>query len=149
MKNIDLPQAISILANIGVIAGIVFLSLELNQNNRLLASETSIAHMTFRVNVNQRYADDRELMELRVKANGNEELSEVEELRLIQDARSVFAYWEWQVESYQKGDLKQLPVSSMKGALTQYAHLRNAWQISKDLYTPEFVAFMDSNVANH
>jgi hypothetical protein len=148
MKKIDLPQAISILANIGVIAGIVFLGIELNQNNRLLASDTSIALMTFRVNVNQRYADDRELMEIRVKANRNEELSEVEELRLIQDARSVFAYWEWQVESYQKGDLEQLPVSGITNAMAQYAHLRNVWQISKDLYTPEFVEFMDRNAAN-
>jgi len=147
MKKIDLPQAITILANIGVIAGIVFLGIELNQNNRLLASETSIAHMMFRVNVNQRYADDGELMELRVKANRNEELSEVEELRLIQDARSVFAYWEWQVESYQRGDLEEFSVNGIKGAMEQYAHLRNVWQISRDLYSPEFVKFMEENVA--
>jgi len=146
MKKIDLPQSITILANIGVIAGIVFLGVELRQNNRLLASETSIAHMTFRVNVNQRYADDGELMELRVKANRNEELSEVEELRLIQDARSVFAYWEWQLESYQKGELEQFSVSGITNGMAQYAHLRNVWQISKDLYSPEFVAFMDGNV---
>jgi len=148
MKRLDLPQAIAVLANIGVIASIVFLGIAVNQNNRLLASQTSIALMTFRVNANQRYADDRELMELRVKANRNEQLSEVEELRLIQDARSIFAYWEWQVESYRKGDLKELPLSGITGAMAQYAHLRNVWQISKDLYTPEFAAFMDKNVTN-
>jgi hypothetical protein len=148
MKKIDLPQTIAVLANIGVITSIVFLGIAVSQNNRLLASQTSVALMTFRVNVNQRYADDREMMELRVKANRNEQLSEVEELRLLQDARSVFAYWEWEVDSYQKGDLKELPLGAFRGAMAQYAHLRNVWQISKDLYTPEFVAFMDRNVTN-
>ena len=34
MKKIDLSQTISILANIGVIAGIVFLGVEIRQNTR-------------------------------------------------------------------------------------------------------------------
>ena len=37
MTKIDLGRTISILANIGVIAGIVFLGLELQQNNVLSA----------------------------------------------------------------------------------------------------------------
>lgn len=39
MKKIDLGQTITILANVGVIAGIVFLGIELNQNTRQLALE--------------------------------------------------------------------------------------------------------------
>ena len=39
MKKIDLGQSISILANIGVIAGIAFLAVELSQNTRQLALE--------------------------------------------------------------------------------------------------------------
>ncbi len=40
MKKLDLGQTISILANIGVIAGIVFLGFELRQNNVQLASQS-------------------------------------------------------------------------------------------------------------
>ena len=39
MKNIDLGQTIGILANLGVIAGIVFLAVELQQNNKLLGAQ--------------------------------------------------------------------------------------------------------------
>jgi hypothetical protein len=39
MKNIDLSQVISTVANVGVIAGIVFLAFELRQNNELLISQ--------------------------------------------------------------------------------------------------------------
>jgi len=36
MKKIDLPQTVAILANIGVLAGIVFLGIEIRQNTRSL-----------------------------------------------------------------------------------------------------------------
>jgi hypothetical protein len=39
MKQIDLGQSITILASLGVIAGIVFLGLELRQNNELMEAE--------------------------------------------------------------------------------------------------------------
>jgi len=39
MKKIDLGQTISILANLGVIAGIVFLAVELQQNTQAVRSE--------------------------------------------------------------------------------------------------------------
>ena len=38
MKKIDLGQTITILANVGVIAGIVFLAIELRQNNEYMAA---------------------------------------------------------------------------------------------------------------
>jgi hypothetical protein len=39
MKKIDIGQTIGILANRGVIAGIVFLTIEINQNSEALESE--------------------------------------------------------------------------------------------------------------
>ena len=38
MKKPDLGQTITIFANLGVIAGIVFLGIELQQNNELLTA---------------------------------------------------------------------------------------------------------------
>ena len=43
MKKLDLGQSIGILANVGVIAGIVFLGLELRQHNELMEAEASMA----------------------------------------------------------------------------------------------------------
>ncbi len=39
MKKIDLGQTITILANVGVVAGIVFLAVELRQNNEFMAAD--------------------------------------------------------------------------------------------------------------
>ena len=40
MKKVDLGQAITILANVGVIAGILLLAYELNQNQRMMQAQT-------------------------------------------------------------------------------------------------------------
>jgi hypothetical protein len=40
MRKIDVGHTIQILANAGVIAGILFLAMELRQNNALLESQT-------------------------------------------------------------------------------------------------------------
>ena len=43
MKKIDLSQTITILANLGVIAGIVFLAIEINQNTESLDESRNLA----------------------------------------------------------------------------------------------------------
>jgi hypothetical protein len=48
LKKIDRAQAIGVLANLGVIAGIVFLALQIRQGNELLQSEASIAYVEMR-----------------------------------------------------------------------------------------------------
>ena len=48
MKKIDLGQTLNTLANVGVIAGIVFLGLELSQNNDILESHKLAALSSLR-----------------------------------------------------------------------------------------------------
>ena len=43
MKKIDLGETIQVIASVGVIAGIVFLGVELQQNNELLAAQARAA----------------------------------------------------------------------------------------------------------
>ena len=47
MKKIDLGQAVSILANVGVLAGILFLAVELRQNNELYGDLTVRENLAF------------------------------------------------------------------------------------------------------
>lgn len=61
MKKIDLGQAISILANIGVIAGIVFLVVEIQQNTAAIRSQSSIAINDSLAHPNQALYDNPDL----------------------------------------------------------------------------------------
>ena len=137
-----------LLANLGVIAGIAFLGIEVKQNNDLLAAESSITYMMFRVGVNERWADDAELMDLRIKSSANQDLSPEEDVRLRYDAQSVFAYWAWVFESSQTGRLQELreDTNAWINTMQRYPYFRDAWQNNKSTYPESFVIYMDENV---
>jgi len=48
MKRIDLGQTIGILANLGVIAGIVFLAVEIGQNQAALEEQNTLTRISAR-----------------------------------------------------------------------------------------------------
>ena len=76
MKKIDLGQAITILANVGVVAGIVFLGLELRQNNQFLGAESRYNLLQNRHNVHLMVIQDDDVADLLVKARTEQELTE-------------------------------------------------------------------------
>ena len=82
MKNIGLGQTINTLANLGVIAGIVFLGLELEQNNTLMESEARRNRSAYVEEANLMLAGDSELAALVLLDNQGETLSELESFRL-------------------------------------------------------------------
>lgn len=64
MRKIDLGQAISMLANLGVIAGIIFLSFELRQNTTQMQAEASLGvNQQFQQIIEAQYLD-RDFTEL-------------------------------------------------------------------------------------
>ena len=90
MKKLDLGQTISILANIGVIAGIVFLGIEVRQNhvslneanaiNRASSSATALEYLNeFRASL----AQDEQLAEIWLRGSSGSELSSVEQVRFF------------------------------------------------------------------
>ena len=93
MKKIDLGQTVSIMANLGVIAGIVFLAIELRQNNVLMRSQTrseiSQSISDFLVTqANSPYIEDLVAPERVASSNS------IGELRFERLELAVFRIWE-------------------------------------------------------
>ena len=82
MNTQSIKHNIEIIANVGVLLGIILLAYEVNQNNELLAAEARATHMLNRRDMGIREAGDGELMKLRVRASQGQPLSLDEELRL-------------------------------------------------------------------
>ena len=83
MKKIDLGQTITIFANIGVIAGIVFLAFELQQNSNLLTTQARATLMAARLS--QQEAVSRNvggLAEILVKVSSGESLTDLERYQI-------------------------------------------------------------------
>jgi len=95
LKKLDLGQTISILANLGVIAGILFLGIELRQNNTLMESQARFNRLSVITEGYGPWAENGELAELRVRASNGEELSEVERRRIEGAIMQILLRLEW------------------------------------------------------
>jgi len=146
MSKLDLAQTISILANIGVIAGIVFLGVELQQNNALLAAESRAASLANRMNLREK-ALDPQIAAVIVRASQNEDLTQVERVQLFTLQQMQMEQWEWAHEEAELGE-GQLPESiAIRGAFAAYPGLNEYWQENKQHHPPEFRQWIDEVLA--
>ena len=141
MKKIDLGQAVGIVANLGVIAGIVFLGVELRQNNELLLEEAQRARaQAFRENQGV-WADHAEVW---AKDLDGETLTSAEAFRLSR-------IWLMNLWAYQTS-FRQLPRDEVERAATLFRRqyqtmpsLRATWEQDRDAFEPDFVQYMEEN----
>ncbi len=82
MKKIDVGQAISIVANVGVIGGIGLLALELAQNNELLTAQARSSRAAIRNEIRTIYLENPDLIEVLYQAQRGETLTEEENYQL-------------------------------------------------------------------
>ena len=147
MKKMDLGQTINTLANVGVIAGIVLLAVELSQNNALLRNEARYnLHLARTQEIEQRafYPD---LAEITLKAMQGRPLTELERWRLSGVQMARWVRWEWYYDQYRNGFIEEdvLPIEAWKVIVDDELACQQ-WTESKRLLTAEFVQFMDENV---
>jgi len=146
MKKFDFGQTVTVLANVGVIAGIVFLGYELRQNNELLRTDARRGLMENRVEANKRLSDDAQLMPLRLKAARGEPLTEEDEARLYHDAAVSLTLWEWEWEQFDDGLVDELPVDGYRSVIQRYPHIGSHLTQNDRSWSAEFVEWMQDNV---
>jgi hypothetical protein len=151
MKKFDFGQTLNTLANAGVVAGIIFLAVELNQNNELLELEARATLSENLQNGWDRISSDAQLAALFIKDRNDEDLSEVEELQLN-------AYWMGMLLrrqfQYQNFPESSEGLEGLTRLYTSYGSLRRAWNGSasasrsagKDNFSPDFVNFLDEGI---
>jgi len=102
MKNIDVGQTVSIIANLGVIAGIALLAIEIRTNtatNRISMYQASNASW---MQINGTLATDEELVALLAKAN-SEELEGAENIQFQAWVRQQMSHSDFVLRLYTSG----------------------------------------------
>lgn len=151
MRKQDLGQIINTLANLGVIAGIIFLAVELNQNNKLLKMEAKATLSEYTQNGWDRIASDPDLVDLFIKDRNGHELSESEEMRLSSFWMGYLIRLEWRFEHFPESFTRE---HSLRRIHSAYGSFRRTWSgdtggsrsAGKDNFSPEFVTFIDEVV---
>ena len=154
MNKINVGQTISILANIGVIAGIVFLAVELRQNNALLAADARSNLADRRTRFIEMIAQSPDLSELMVKAARNQELTPAEQIRFGQLGTRLLASWESQFLEVKEGavSVDTLPIRQWRVMFhrTSPSALDYRLKAALDSYRDEgrldFVEFMEERI---
>ena len=142
MKNIDLGQTIQILANVGVIAGILFLAVEIRQNNELLATQARYERADVRRSANLRYIENPELIRVTVAAQNGKPLTEEDSYLLERAYRLTLDDYNFVYDEYRRGllDERSLPGG---GTLRRSPGMEALWNQQKSSYDPDFVQWVE------
>ena len=147
MKKLDLGQTISIVANLGVIAGIVFLGIELQQNNALMESEARRNRSAFAEQVNMAIAMNGELASLLSRdLQGDDSFSDVEAIRLNQ-------FWFAALVNFETGYLElatdelDTQAARWRVLFERNPALRDAWARNPHAFDPAFTDWVNERLA--
>ena len=145
MKLDQINRWLSLLANVGVIAGIVFLAIEIRQNNENLTVQTRANyHATFS-EIWGMAAENSELANILGKDLSGEQLTRSEFIQLA-------AYWTKSLLANQWSFLG-LPIEEsapnlqyLKGSFDEFPTLRWVWEHRQDFFDARFADHINQNV---
>ena len=139
-------QWLSLIANVGVVAGVVFLAFEIQQNNELLIQESRYSMLENQKDWKFFLNGNPEIAKL-IYASSSGELNEIEKFRRFDILSGLLLTWQWEWEQSQS-DLfgsSQLPVEGFR-ALWMSTNIQADWVGLKSILRPEFAEFLESNV---
>jgi hypothetical protein len=148
MKSDRYAEWLSVTANFAVVAGIIFLAVEIQQNNALQESEARTKYMEIRKVTLENVSQNDALLESILKARGNQELTPLEKERLSTVYRAFFVLWEWEYDFYNDGLLEESPRQRWKSAAASYPMIRQYWAMHRNTFSSGFVKYMNENVFN-
>jgi hypothetical protein len=147
MKKIEPGQVVSIIANVGVLGGILLLAYELNQNNELRDAEARISRTNMAVEAFRFFAENGDLAELHEREKRGEELSGAELRRINAAVMSVFLVQEWTFKemSHDPSEMKQVR-EIQRYNFANRPEYRRVWELRKSSFDPAFIQWMEESV---
>ncbi len=139
-----------ILANLGVIAGIVFLGIELQQNNQLLVEEARYNNLSERIRANELQLANPEINRLMYLPSDD---PNEEELALRATLiRKTLLLWQWEYQLAESGIYSWASSDSALRDTWRRAFRRGqyaaAWESEKFQFDPAFIDWMEENIVN-
>lgn len=146
MEKPSISQTISVAANLGVIVGLLFLALEIEQNNRLLRAEALASLVEARNLPRVLMMQDPEFAEFWLRVESGEPLSPTDARRFRAYAERGILNWAFQYEQYLEGNLleSQLPIEGWRSSLSDERWME-AWRGLEPGLAPEFVEFVEGS----
>ena len=137
-------QWLGLVANFGVLAGIVFLALELRQNSRNLAAQVRATYFVSLADTWRIPAENPALTEIMSKDSRGEKLSQAESWQVQAFWTRIQTALEWGYKELPRAEFAQsLPFQ--KVTFDMFPSYRTAWQERMTFFNPAFYRFMMEN----
>ena len=146
MKNVG--QMIQTLANVGVVAGIVFLGIEVAQNNEYAATEIRATRYLIALEAFTIGAQNTQLGAVLLKDQHHETLTELEAAQLRSWWIRVFLTNQWAHSEMAVADTVPF-IEMQRGNNQRHPAYRQTWEARRSYFEPDFIQFMEENVFNH
>jgi hypothetical protein len=149
MKRIDLGKTMTLVANVGVIGGILLLAYELRQNNELMGAQARQVRTSMVIDLWKVAAENGELAELRGRERNGEELTDVELQRVDAYVMSVFVMIDWVFQELSANSPEMNQIRAVQRySFANKSEYRRVWEDRKTSFRPEFVQWYEENVVN-
>ena len=148
MKKLDVSRTINTLANLGVIAGIVFLILEIRQLQQQMEAQTSFNYYSSLRSDLAQVAASPYLGGIVAKLFSGVELSEEERASAEAFRSNILNQWEYGWREMEAGrfDSSQFNIAEKTNTFQSFPGLRAQWEQQSSSMNPNFVEFMQDNV---
>ncbi len=147
MKAEKLNTWLSFTAHVGVILGLIFLAVELNQNSGLMRIQISQSRADGAIAANEAFFNSDYLPQIIVKVSAGEELSAEEGLRFQHWFRASNRNQDNVIQQYHAGMLSNNSPRSVRdfvtGVVGSSKYAREIWEIQKISYSDEYVALVE------
>jgi hypothetical protein len=148
MSSEELNAQVQIIANVAVIASILFLAVQARLGIRMLKDAAERNHMDKHQSVSRMMAENPQLAELWVRGSklGIMKLSDAERAQFVNFYTYVLRIWEELFLQHRRGVIEEIIFTSNVRILadTQVTPgAEDAWSVRRHLFTPAFAAFYD------
>ena len=150
MKRIEPAQIVTLIANIGVIGGILLLAFELRHNNDLMEAEARLNRTSMAVDSWRFTAEIGEVTELRELEKSGGELSSADTRRIDATVMAIFLVVEWTFTELPRdsSELNQA-LEVQRYNFANSPEYGRVWESRKKSFDPVFVQWMEDNVVSH
>ena len=150
MKFEQLNSWLSLLANLGVLAGIIFLAIEIQQNTETSKFEALQANRNARIEYFSAMRDSEYIIPILSKMNAGEELTDVEVGRAIRHYQAAWSleYYDW--AQREMGLAGEFATNQRNGVVISLLTNRiglQVWNGTKTIFPGEFVEYVDDILA--
>ena len=132
-------------ANLGVVVGILFLAIELRQNNENLAAQQRGVNYLGGVATWEMVASNPSLAQLISKDFSGEDLTSAESVQLLAFWTRVHTSIQWAYFEVPEDEFQRTLPFQRRDYLDSPTN-QLAWRNRRDYFDPQFVAYMEENV---